>query len=336
LLLLGGSSNTASGAVTCTEAPGGPTLELVYRLRAGEEGVTPGSREEAAVIVCKRLRALGVADGEVTVLGQRRVRVRLPHDGDVEKERVIELLGARGRLFFYDWEPNLLGRERRIGGHPGTSAPSTPLRRAENEWRGAGHDVDDPANKRLIRSGAFATARRAARLAAKIRVDTVLVSEQPVDRLGRVDVKAPPGWYVLRDDPALSGSDIVRPRQEINEFGQPNVTFSFTEEGRAAFEQVTHRIARRGLARVNGVVSERKAERLSGQFAVVFDGVVMTRPIVNFAQNPDGIDGRTGAQISGGFTSLQEARDMAAILRIGALPIDLVLARQRIRGDQNS
>jgi SecD/SecF fusion protein len=44
-------------------------------------------------------------------------------------------------------------------------------------------------------------------------------------------------------------------------------------------------------------------------------------------ENPSGIDGRTGAQISGSF-SIQEAQDLAESLRIGALPIDLNLISQ--------
>jgi preprotein translocase subunit SecD len=56
---------------------------------------------------------------------------------------------------------------------------------------------------------------------------------------------------------------------------------------------------------------------------------VKTRPLINFAYFPDGIDGRTGAQIAGGFASVQEAQDLAAILRAGTLPIKLKLIRQR-------
>ena len=43
-----------------------------------------------------------------------------------------------------------------------------------------------------------------------------------------------------------------------------------------------------------GPVSGEQAEALSGHFAVVLDNEVETRPIINFAENPDGIDGRTG------------------------------------------
>ena len=71
-----------------------------------------------------------------------------------------------------------------------------------------------------------------------------------------------------------------------------------------------------------------QAAQLSGHFAVILDNEVKTRPIIDFSQNPDGIDGRQGAQISGGFSSPTEAQDLATILQIGALPINLKLISQ--------
>ena len=59
----------------------------------------------------------------------------------------------------------------------------------------------------------------------------------------------------------------------------------------------------------------------------MLDNEVVTRPIINFVENPAGIDGRSGAQISGNF-SLQEAQDLAEFLQIGALPIELQLISQ--------
>ena len=162
----------------------------------------------------------------------------------------------------------------------------------------------------------------------EVPVGTVLVSELPSDSSGKTDQTAEPGWYALKDNPALSGTDITNPKQGFGEFNQPNVTFGFTDKGREAFQDVTRRIAQRGQAQAIGPVSAQQAGALSGHFAVVLDNEVKTRPIINFAENPDGIDGRTGAQISGGFNSIQEAQELATILQIGALPIDLKLISQ--------
>jgi SecD/SecF fusion protein len=327
-------------------------------------------------IVCDRLRALGIADGEVRPGGRKRIRVLLPGPPPAdEAQRVEDQLGATAQLRFYDWETNLIGPERTIGGHPGRTPKASVLSRAKHEWSAAGRGIDQPPNARLILAGAFPNAYGAVKLASrqkahkscahcsasssrfyvfdrsatheliagpvadraglrggivlKVPVGTAIVSEQPTNGLGAVLTAADPGWYALKDRPVLTGADIVNPKQEIDEFGSPNVTFGFTAEGRVAFEQVTRTIALRGRAAAPGQVTARKAERFSGHFALVFDDEVKTRPIINFAYFPNGIDGRTGAQIAGGFANLQEARDLATILRTGALPIDLTLVRQR-------
>ncbi len=139
---------------------------------------------------------------------------------------------------------------------------------------------------------------------------------------------AEPGWFALKDDPALSGTEITSPKQETDEAGAPNVTFKFTDSGRQNFQEVTRQIAQRGAASAIGPSSEETAEATSGHFAVVLDNEVKTRPIINYAQNPDGIDGRTGAQISGGFNSIEDAQDLASFLQRGALPINLNLISQ--------
>jgi SecD/SecF fusion protein len=158
---------------------------------------------------------------------------------------------------------------------------------------------------------------------------TIVVSQQPTDSSGKViDGIEKAGWFALKDEPALSGEEITNPKQEFDEFKQPNVTFQFTDSGREAFQEVTRRIAQRGQARAIGPASEQQAQELSGRFAVVLDNEIKTAPIVDFSQNPDGIDGRTGAQISGGFADVQEAQDLATFLQIGALPVSLKLISQ--------
>lgn len=162
-----------------------------------------------------------------------------------------------------------------------------------------------------------------------VPVGTVVVSEQPSGRGGGVLAHAEPGWFALKDRPALTSSDIVRPAAETNALGEPTVTFGFTGRGRTAFERLTLAIAQRGLAMANGPVTATQAERLSGHMAVVYDSEIRTKPIVDFRLFPHGIDGRTGAQIAGGFGSLEEARSLAAILQVDPLPITLNLLRTR-------
>jgi SecD/SecF fusion protein len=177
---------------------------------------------------------------------------------------------------------------------------------------------------------------RRGNVVVKVPTGVKIVSEQPSNELGEPLPKAEPGWFALRDRPELTNAEIVDPKQETDEFGLPNVTFGFTERGRAAFQRVTRAIARCGQLQVIGPVAASKAEAHSCHLAVILDGEVKTRPIINFADNPDGIDGRAGAQISGGFVTVREARDLAALLGSDSLPVDLTLVRQRPSSTQNS
>jgi SecD/SecF fusion protein len=360
-------------------------LQLVY------EGQPTGTAtevsgediEESISIIERRINSLGVSESEVARLGQNEITIGLP--GVTDANRAAEQVGTTAQLYFYDWEPNLLGPERTIGGHPGQSPPSAALKKLEAEWKAAGRNPKSFENQTLINAGAYPNAYQAGLLAAEqtpepdcekcsvaktryylfekdaphkllagpeltkkdlyesptgetlpkdglvleVPAGTVLVSELPVDESGKLDETAQPGWFALHDEYALSGSEITEPKQEYGQNGEPNVAFKFTDQGRENFQNVTRRIAQRGQAQAIGpATSNEEAGALSGHFAVILDNEVQSRPIINFRENPDGIDGRNGAQISGGFNGehgLETAQELATTLQIGALPIDLHL-----------
>ncbi|HEX6455495.1 MAG TPA: protein translocase subunit SecD [Solirubrobacterales bacterium] len=356
-------------------------LELVYQGQATGVGneVTGEDIEDSISIIEQRINKLGVAEPEVARLGNTEITVSLP--GITDANRAAEQVGTTAQLYEYDWEPNLIGPEKAIGGRPGREAPEAPLKASDKRWEEAGRNVAKKENQQLIVSGAYPTAYEAALLASEqepvencsecsiakpryylfskerphdliagpelkksdlyisptgkkrpkdgivveVPVGTVVVSEYPTEENGHLDESAEPGWYALKDKPALSGKEITNPEQTYGPNNEPIVTFEFTGSGREAFQEVTRRIAQRGQAAAIGPVSTEEAAALSGHFAVVLDNEVKTRPIINFAENPDGIDGRTGAQISGGFSSVQDAQELATTLQIGALPINLKL-----------
>ncbi len=60
----------------------------------------------------------------------------------------------------------------------------------------------------------------------------------------------------------------------------------------------------------------------SQHFAIALDNELVSAPYINWQENPDGIDGANGAEISGSFT-IKSAQDLAKILKIGALPLKL-------------
>ena len=359
-------------------------VELIYQgTPTGQvKSVSGADIDRSIEIIRERVDRLGVAEPEVSRIGEDGIAVGLPDVTDAQ--RAIDQVGTTAQLYFYDWEPNLIGREKVIGGNPGAQPPNSAIQEANKEWKAAGRDIAAQENQQLIFSGAFPTAYTAAKLASEqepvsdcttcstprpryylfssddkhsliagpefsekdlfvtatgkkrtqkgevltVPPGTIVVSEKPSDADGTVLEDAEPGWYALKDNPALSGKDITDPKQELDELQRPNVNFDFTDDGQKAFQEVTRQIAQRGQARAIGPASGEQAEALSGHFAVILDNEVKTRPIINFAENPDGIDGRLGAQISGGFNSITEAQDLATILQIGALPINLKLISQ--------
>jgi SecD/SecF fusion protein len=361
-------------------------LELVYEGQptGTSTEVTGEDIDESISIIEQRINKLGVSEPEVARLGPKNITVSLP--GVTDANRAAEQVGTTAQLYFYDWEPNLLGPEKSIGGKPGQPSESA-LKESEKRWLAAGRNPKKPEEQRLMVNGAYPTAYEATQLAAEqepakdceaqgcsvarpryylfdkasphellagpelakkdlyisptgeklpkdgivveVPAGTVVVSELPVDEAGKVVEDADPGWYALKDAPALSGHDITNPEQSYAPTtNEPIVTFNFTGSGQDAFQEVTRQIAQRGLAQAIGPVSNAEAGERSGHFAVVLDNEVKTRPIINFAENPDGIDGRTGAQISGGFNSIGEAQELATTLQIGALPINLKLISQ--------
>ncbi len=362
---------------------GGVQLVLQGRPTPQQPTIDNGSMERAVDIIRSGCDQLGVSEIEVSRVGSDQIQVGIP--GATSVGKATECATKPARLFFFDWEPNLIGREFAIGGHPGKEPPNGPLTEATEEWKEAGRSPTGRADQQLLIAGAYPTEYAAAKLASeqkpqpdcencsqaatfylfekeephklidgpeftredlflspsgrkrpadsgvvvKVPQGTIVVSEKPSDAQGQVLENAEPGWFALKDNPALSGTEITRPKQEFEETtGAPNVTFGFTDDGRKNFQEVTRRIAQRGAASAIGPSNEQSAEETSGHFAVVLDNEVKTRPIINYAANPDGIDGRTGAQISGGFNSPGEAQDLASFLQRGALPINLNLISQ--------
>ena len=123
-------------------------------------------------------------------------------------------------------------------------------------------------------------------------------------------------YFVLKDNVALSGTDITNPQPSTDQSGSPDVSFGFNGTGQSAFQKVTGQIAHRGANVSLG------GNTFDQHFAVALDNQLVTVPQIDFKQYPDGIIGGGGADITGGFTS-QTASDLATQLRLGALPINL-------------
>jgi SecD/SecF fusion protein len=153
-----------------------------------------------------------------------------------------------------------------------------------------------------------------------VKQGTIVV--QAVDPKGKTTPPSDPSaqFFALRDHAALQGTDISDPKQSTDQSGNPDVSFGFNGKGGSKFQAVTRTIAQRGFKVSIGA-------QLNQHFAIALDRKLVTVPQIDYKTYPEGITGDTGADITGGFT-IQSAQDLATLLRLGALPIDLKLISQ--------
>lgn len=163
---------------------------------------------------------------------------------------------------------------------------------------------------------------------SEVKPGTVIVQAETPK--GQSEPKDPNNaqYYVLRDRVALKGTDIKNPEQQFDQgaggSGQPIVTFDFTDKGRKTWQDVTREISQRGL---ENFAPGSNPQAAAQHFAIVLDNKLISVPFIDFQQNPDGIDGRNGSQIEGGFT-IDTAQELANLLKTGALPVKLDLISQ--------
>ena len=176
------------------------------------------------------------------------------------------------------------------------------------------------ADLRLARGRAgLARPQRARRTPRSSRSRPACSSCAPSDADPRTAPK-PDRWWVIQDRPGLSRHRHQEPGAELRHdvSNEPIVTFNFTDKGRKAFQAITRQVAQRGADNALGG----DPLQTSQHFAIALDNELVSAPYINWRENPDGIDGATGAQISGNFT-IKSAQDLAKILKIGALPLKL-------------
>src|ERR1700730_14313860 len=83
-------------------------VELVYQAKpTAQSKVDSESLERAINIMRKRVDQLGVAQPEIQRSGEREILVALPNVSNAA--RAEQEVGKTAQLFFYDWEPNVIG-----------------------------------------------------------------------------------------------------------------------------------------------------------------------------------------------------------------------------------
>lgn len=113
-------------------------------------------------------------------------------------------------------------------------------------------------------------------------------------------------FYLVERVPVITGRDLKNARQAIDyETNTPNVSFTLQPEGANKFRRTTQ-------------------ANIGRQLAIILDNRIMSAPVIQGAIYDQG-------QITGQF-SLEEAQDLALVLRSGALPASLEYQEERTVG----
>ncbi|HRS81940.1 MAG TPA: protein translocase subunit SecD [Smithellaceae bacterium] len=141
-------------------------------------------------------------------------------------------------------------------------------------------------------------------LRGKVPEGSVIAYGTREDKAGGQRSQVP---YLLKNKSLLTGASLETAKVQISDrFGEPHVSMKFNSQGAADFDRITNENVRKRLA-------------------IVLDGVVHSAPVIQ-----ERISGGQ-AQITGNFT-MDEARDLAIVLRAGALPAPVNILEERTVG----
>lgn len=113
--------------------------------------------------------------------------------------------------------------------------------------------------------------------------------------------------YLVKNKTLMTGASLETAKVSIaDRFGEPYVSLKFNAQGAQDFDRIT-------------------GENVKKRLAIVLDGVIHSAPVIQ-----ERISGGN-AQITGSFT-MDEAKDLAIVLRAGALPAPVTILEERTVG----
>ncbi len=239
---------------------------MIYRAHSTVAAkVDRASLDRAVEVMRRRVEGLGVVPASIRVEGAHQIGVELPDVGNVQLAQ--EIVGKTAQLYFYDWEPNVVGPKGTTGPssgaltggeepasvgaglpeykavlraakrpptlHPNdtTLQPGCTAAQVDGCIYGSWYLLDTKHQKMLCPDGEpicgpadtkaelhadhYGPPAGAKLKAVHVNPGTVLVEAHPEESNNRIAKSAPNSFYVLGDDPVLSGKDINNPRQGL-------------------------------------------------------------------------------------------------------------------------
>jgi len=112
-------------------------------------------------------------------------------------------------------------------------------------------------------------------------------------------------FFITEDEARVTGQYLSDARLVFDEFGRPAVGFSFRGEGATRFGELT-------------------GENVEKRLAIVLDETIRSAPVIQERISSQG-------RITGNFT-IDEAKDLALVLRSGALPVPVLVEQEQTVG----
>jgi SecD/SecF fusion protein len=335
-------------------------LEVVLKAQP-EEGqkFTQSDLKRSVEIMRSRVDKIGVSEPEIREQGKDQIVIELP--GVHNQERAAELIGKTAKLELYDLQGDLVpGTSLDLQGFPvaQTSLPQL-LSTVQSEAKKSGGRQFflvkvTKQGKQTTRTVVVGPVRTRAQLLSQKYVkqhgktgevpkgtkvlavpnSMVLITCGKSERYcpGVPDRPDRTYFYLFnyhpndKSDPIpeMTGSDLKLKgtRQDIDTTtNQPIVLMQFTKSGGKKFQKITQELADRGKVVHNRIGGD--DQNAFQQFAIVLDREIRSAPTIDYKENPGGIPGNNGAQITG-IGSINEAKDLALVLQTGALPVNYV------------
>ena len=348
LLLLSGWQLYSRGITLGLDLRGGTQLALEVSDPTGALNAEQRADaiDRAMRVIRTRVDELGVAEPVVQKAGAERIVVELPGAGQEDQRRAKDVIQRAAFLQFQivrpltELEGVLTRMDRAVAqAFPAAAAPaSQPAQPAT----GVGGLFQTPGQEPAAEGeDAAAVAAAEGAPAGGTPLSSLL---QPTGQVGQLWVEAanvarveqylsspavqqlmPRGtvfrWgmeagatqgqgrllYLLESRPIMTGEFLVDAQaQRDPQFGQPEVSFTLSRQGGRVFERAT-------------------GQHVGDNMAIVLDERVISAPVI---QSQIGMNGR----ITLGGGSIEEARDLALVLRAGALPAPIHIVEERSVG----
>jgi protein-export membrane protein SecD len=267
--------------------------------------------DRAMEVLRRRIDEFGVAEPVIQREGQDRIVIQLP--GLTDRARAMELIGKTALLEFKlvlppeEVKASFDRVDTYLAAHAaGGAVRDTAVRRAPLSSNFQSLDVaafirkeDVPTVQRLLATPG---------LDSIVPSDAQLLWGSPDESQGGVTGQA---LYVVKKQPEMTGGSVATADAQVGlsttNPGAWGVSMKLTPKGRAEFASVTGNNVNRFLA-------------------IVLDNVVASAPRIN-ERIPNG-----SASITGGNFTIESAKDLAIVLRAGALPAPVHVIEERSVG----